>query len=180
MKPIVKTPNPILTAPTRRVIKIDTKTKQTIADLTDTLEAASDPKGVGLASTQIGKSLRLFVTKPTKESQVRVFINPHFVALSDDLLKGIPDEKFKLEGCLSIPNVWGMVNRHKWVTVEFTDEKGHEHEETFSGFEAIIIQHEMDHLDGIMFPKRVLEQKGRLYKIAHDDKGEETLEPLDI
>ncbi len=180
MKPIIKTPHQVLTTPTKEVAKIDKKVQQIISELIDTLNGATDPKGVGLAATQIGKSMRIFVIKPTEKNEPSVFINPRFITLSDELLKGIPDDKFKLEGCLSIPNVWGLVNRHKSITLQYMDEKSQEHEAVFSDFEAIIIQHEMDHLDGVLFPRRVLEQCNKLYTITHDTKGEEILTPIDI
>lgn len=180
MKPIVKTPNIVLTSQTKKVGKIDKKIKFLITQMKDTLKGATNPKGVGLAAPQIGSLYRMFITKPSENSPIRVFINPCFVTLSKEKLKGIPHDTFKLEGCLSIPNVWGLVNRHKSVSIKFTDEYGKAHEESFSDFESIIIQHEMDHLEGILFPRRVLEQKEKLYKISYNEKGEEVLDLLEI
>ena len=77
---------------------------------------------------------------------------------------GLKNRKTKLEGCLSIPKIWGRVTRSDKVLLEYMDEKGKHQKKWFSGFEAIIIQHEMDHLSGTLFTQRVLEQKGKLYR----------------
>ena len=73
-------------------------------------------------------------------------------------------EDIKLEGCLSIPRIWGPVTRNTKVLVEYQDLTGEKHTEWFSGFKSVIIQHEMDHLQGVLFTQRVLEQKGKLYQ----------------
>ena len=86
----------------------------------------------------------------------------------------------KLEGCLSLKDIWGDVVRSPEVTLEYFDEKGKKHTKTFNGFLATIIQHEMDHLEGILFPKRVLEQKGTLYKSEKDEKGQDIFEEIKI
>lgn len=180
MKPIVTTPNEVLVKPTKHVERIDAKTKQIISDMTETLIYADNPKGVGLAATQIGISLRIFLMRPEEDDPIRTFINPVIVEKSKQLVKGIPGSDNRLEGCLSIPKVWGMVKRHLWIKLTFLDVDGISHEEKFSDFEAIIVQHEIDHLDGILFTRRVVEQKGRLYKPGIDDDGKEFLEPLEI
>jgi len=86
----------------------------------------------------------------------------------------------KLEGCLSLPNIWGEVIRDPHITISYLDEKGNTHNRTFAGLSATIIQHEMDHLSGILFPKKVLEQKGTLYKSHKDEKGEDVFEEIEI
>ena len=96
------------------------------------------------------------------------------------MVKGIPGSDKRLEGCLSIPKVWGMVTRYSWVKVKYLDEKGIERVDKLSGFEATIAQHELDHLDGVLFTRRVIEQKGTLYKPAIDEEGKEILEPIEI
>ena len=178
MKPIVKTPNEILTTPAKNVVKIDGRVLSVIGDLKDTLIQADNPKGVGLAAPQIGLALRIFLIRPAETDSIRVFINPQFSAKSKTLVKGLPDNK--LEGCLSVPKVWGVVTRHTWIKLSYLNEAGETQTEKFTGFAAIIIQHEMDHLDGILFTWRVLEQKGQLYKPGIDENGKEILEPLEI
>ena len=86
----------------------------------------------------------------------------------------------KLEGCLSIPGVWGHLRRASWVKVKYLNENGEEKIEIYKGFMATIIQHECDHLDGILYTQRVLEQKEKLFSIETNEKGEETLEEIRI
>lgn len=73
-------------------------------------------------------------------------------------------EGMKLEGCLSVPRIWGPVDRDAEVLVEYLDLNGKKQSKWFSGLKAVIVQHETDHLNGILFTQRVLEQKGRLYE----------------
>lgn len=180
MKPIITTPNDVLTTTAQTVVKIDHKVKQIISDMKVTLIKADNPKGVGLAAPQIGISMRIFIIRPQESDPISVFINPSYTTKSKLLIKGIPGKNGKLEGCLSVPKVWGVVTRHRWVTLSYLDETGTARQKKFTGFPAIIIQHEMDHLEGILFTQRVLEQKGTLYKPGVDENGKEVLEPLEI
>ncbi|OGG01497.1 peptide deformylase [Candidatus Gottesmanbacteria bacterium RBG_16_52_11] len=175
MKPIVFAPDTILTTPAKDVTVFDRKLEQLVRSLHDTLKKTDNPKGVGLAATQIGESYRVFVTRPTEHARIRTYINPEILAL-EDADTGPRDRR--LEGCLSIPNVWGKVRRAGKVTLRFTDETGNVKTEDFSGFPATIIQHETDHVNGILFTQRVLEQKGRLYRLSYDETGKETLEEI--
>lgn len=185
---IVVVPNPVLTTPTKKVGKIDKKIKAVISRMKSILVGTRNPKGVGLAATQIGLSLSIFITKPDNSSPVRVFIDPQIIEKSEELSEimradeGSPSLKRekKLEGCLSIPHVWGYLKRAKKVKLRFTDTQGKTHEEEFEGFMATIIQHETDHLNGILFTRRVLEQKEKLYRIEEDEKGEEKLVEIKI
>lgn len=145
-----------------------------------TLRAATNPKGVGLAAPQIGEPWRVFITRPTKKSDIRVFINPEILTSSHDLTDGVPERDNKLEGCLSIPKIWGRVKRPQTLTLKYQDETGASHEEQFSGFIATIIQHETDHTNGILYVQRVLEQKGKLYQSTRDEEGKEILEEVTI
>jgi peptide deformylase len=114
-----------------------------------------------------------------------VFINPRIIQSPEiNLIKqprklGKKASK-KLEGCLSLPNIWGPVQRAPSLTLSFLDQQGLRHEQKFSNFLATIIQHESDHLDGILFPKRVLEQKGILYKSHKNEKNEDEFEEIEI
>lgn len=185
---IVTVPNKVLTTPARPVVRIDNKIKKIIAQMKNDLINKENPKGVGLAAPQIGISLRLFIIKPTESPSISVFINPEIIFASKELAEierpkngkiGIRREK-KLEGCLSIPNVWGYLKRPKKVKLRYLDEKGVKQEKEFSGFEATIVQHETDHINGILFTQKVLEQKQKLYRIEEDEKGEEKLIEIEI
>ena len=184
---IVKVPNSVLTTSSKPVEKIDKKVVEVIEGMKRALVATKNPKGVGLAAPQVGKSLRIFITKPTPKSPFSVFINPEIQEASTEKTEGVPrpassekpDNKF--EGCLSIPNIWGVVYRHQSVKVAYQDETGKNHTKTFKGFIATIIQHETDHINGILFTQRVLEQKNKLYKITGKDKeGKDVFKEIDV
>ena len=180
MKPIVQVPQPVLTSPAKPVTVFDRKLLHIIDDMKSTLKATKNPKGVGLAATQIGLSMRLFITRPNEKSPIRTFINPEITNSSDTMTDGVPERSNKLEGCLSIPNIWGKVKRLTNLILKYQDENGTVHEERFSGFLATIIQHETDHINGILFTQRVLEQKAELFQIAHDEDGKEVFEEIRI
>ena len=152
-------------------------------DMEKALLAATDPKGVGLAAPQIGRPTAIFMAKPTEKSKISVFINPKIIENEQNLNQksAAKSKKLrKLEGCLSLPNIWGEVKRSPEVTLEYQIPNGKKQTKKFSGFMATIVQHEIDHLEGILFPKRVLEQKGRLYKSHKNEKGEDEFEELSV
>ncbi|MGB3617871.1 MAG: peptide deformylase [Catalinimonas sp.] len=145
----------------RRAEPIDFETfdvKQLVEDMFETMDAA---QGVGLAAPQIGKSVRLFVVdaEPMDEANLkgfrRAFVNPDKVEESGDVW---PYE----EGCLSIPGIRGDVLRPSVVTLRFQDLDGQEHTETFGGMAARVIQHEYDHLEGVLFTDHLKPFKRRL------------------
>ncbi len=185
---IVTVPNKVLITPAKTVNKIDKKIMQIVAQMKKDLLNKISPKGVGLAATQIGISLRIFITRPTENSPIDVYINPEITKVSREIGEIVrPDEgkpslrrEKKLEGCLSIPNVWGYLKRPKKVKLRYMDLSGKTQEKEFSGFMATIVQHETDHLNGILFTQRVLEQKEKLYEIEEDEKGEEKLAEIKI
>jgi len=178
MKPIVHAPNIVLNTPASTVTVFDTKLAKIIVEMRTILLATKKPKGVGLAAPQVGLSLRLFIIKPAQDEPTRVFINPNILKLSD--AQEGEGKHDKLEGCLSIPKVWGKVKRALSVTLRYQDEHGATHEEEFTDFPATIIQHETDHVNGILFTQRVLEQKGKLYHTTTDREGKEVLDEIKI
>lgn len=174
---IVQAPNTVLSSVSRPVGKIDKDLLSLIKEMEVALLHAKDPEGVGLAAPQVGKSLQLFIVKEGKHAPLLIFINPKLSIPKDAVL--VPDEEeikkedgVKLEGCLSLKDIWGIVRRYDKVDLTYMDEKGKKHTKRFDGFLATIIQHEVDHLQGNLFPKRVLEQKGKLYKAKKDEKDE--------
>lgn len=178
MKPIIHVPQPVLTTPAKTVTSFDKRLIKLIRDMKTTLLASHNPKGVGLAAPQIGEPYRVFLTKPKEE--IRAFINPEIVKKSHDLTDGVPERENKFEGCLSIPKIWGKVHRATTLTLRYQDESGKTHEEQFDGFLATIIQHETDHINGILFTQRVLEQKGKVYQAVKDKEGKEILEEISL
>lgn len=179
MKEILSAPHPILGKIAEPVTSFDNKLEVLIQNMDKTLSEAKDPIGVGLAAPQIGNPVRIFVTKPKKESKLEVFVNPKIISF-EKIEKRKKRRIRKLEGCLSLPGIWGEVERFSKITLEFQNEKGQKFTKDFTGFMATIIQHEIDHLEGVLFPKRVLEQKGKLYESKKDEKGEDYFEELKI
>ncbi len=162
---ILTVPRPILNQPAKPVLKVDKKIQQLVKEMIEVLNKQVDPPGVGLAAPQVGIPLQLFIIKPTKKAKPQAFINPFIkktVFNKDSLQK--KTKKTHLEGCLSIPKIWSHVERAKKVLLEYQTTTGEKKTEWFSGFAAIIIQHEVDHLKGILFTQRTLEQGLTLYE----------------
>ena len=180
MRSIVSTPNSILSTPAKTVCFFDKRLEKLLRDMKAALRGAKHPKGVGLAAPQIGEPWRVFITRPTEKSDIRIFINPEIMKTSEEKTDGVPERDNKLEGCLSIPKIWGRVKRAATLTLRYQDETGAQHEEQFSGFLATIIQHETDHTNGILYVQRVLEQHGKLYQTALDENKKEILEEVTI
>jgi peptide deformylase len=180
MKPIVHVPHNVLTTPAQPITVFDKKLTNLIKTMVGTLIATKNPKGVGLAAPQIGEPYRVFITRPRENSKIRVFINPEIMKFSEELTDGVPERDNKLEGCLSIPKIWGRVKREKAVTLKYLDESGVKHKDAFEGFLATIVQHETDHVNGILYTQRVLEQSGKLYQTTKDAEGKEILEELSL
>lgn len=184
---IILAPNEVLSSPANPVGKINSLVIKTVKEMKKALNSAKDPEGVGLAAPQIGKSLQIFLAKPTPKSKPLIFINPEIVEISPLSVKLTRKRKVKgkkepqkLEGCLSLKDIWGTVLRAPKVKLSYLNEKGGKQEKIFTGFLATIVQHEYDHLNGILFPRRVLEQKGKLYKSSKDEEGEDVFEELEL
>lgn len=183
---IIQAPQPVLGSISKPIGKIDKDIKNLILEMTDLLLHAKDPEGVGLAAPQIGKSLQLFIIKESKKDPLLVFINPKLtiprgvVLPKNETDSEKEDQEVKLEGCLSLQDIWGIVHRYPEVELTYLDENGINQTKRFDGFLATIIQHEYDHLQGILFPRRVLEQKGQLYKSIKNKKGEIEFEELKV
>lgn len=122
--------------------------QQLIADMTETMYANTG--AVGLAAAQVGRSVRMVVmdaTAKTTRDRLFVLINPDITAQSQ--------WKFSREGCLSFPDYLVTVKRARKITLNWLDPQGNRQEDQFRDFEAIIAQHETDHLDGILFLDRI-------------------------
>lgn len=182
MLKIVSAPNEVLSQVAKLYVfqKNDPTLSVLLSQMEEALLAATDPKGVGLAAPQIGKSLAIFISKPTEKSKIQVFINPEIIESEPGKQTTRSKKLKKLEGCLSLPNIWGEVKRSGIVTLSYIDEKGRQKTKKFTGFMATIVQHEIDHLHGVLFPRRVLEQKGRLYKSSKNEKGEDEFDEISI
>ena len=167
VRKIVGSKDPVLRKPSKPVVKIDRKIINLIKDLTDTLARQKDPEGVGLAAPQVGVNLRLFVM--AKGKQIVPVINPEILELSKKQTTKKKKGHSILEGCLSLPNYYTPLKRAGSVKLKYITAQGEEKIEQFTGFSAQIVQHEVDHLNGIMFIDRLLEQKKPLYKMENGE-----------
>ncbi len=171
MSQIVLAPNAVLRQPAKQVPRLDKRILSIIEDMKSTLVSAKDPEGVGLAAPQIGISLQIFLTRLTKKSKPIIFINPEITKFSQRLQEP-ESNKGVYEGCLSIPDHYAPVKRSMSVTIRYQTPQlvaGNwqlvTKTEVLTGFAAHIVQHEVDHLNGILFIDRVLEQNTKLYHI---------------
>jgi len=157
LREIVTLPEPVLRRKAKPITKFD-KELQTLID--DMIETMRDAPGVGLAAPQVGVSERLAVIeyaededdededesveKPAKPKQLFVIINPEIVKASEEKVNGI-------EGCLSIPGLIGEVERHEAIQVKALNRYGKPIKLKVDGWMARIFQHEIDHLNGVLF-----------------------------
>ncbi len=149
MLEIITLGNDILRKPSALVADFD----QGIVDFSQALiETLGRQEGIGLAAPQVGQSIRMFVTH-VKGDIPRVFINPEIVGTSIEL------SEYE-EGCLSIPGIWADVTRPKKVSIQAWNEKGKMFTLDAEGILARVIQHEYDHLRGVLFIDH-LEEKRR-------------------
>ena len=165
--PIIAYGDPILKKQAKEIEDDYPKLKDLIENMFETMYSS---KGVGLAAPQVNESLRVFIVdaSPFKEDDAsldgfkKVFINP--IILEED-----GQEWLFNEGCLSIPGIREDVKRKERIVIEYFDENFVLHEETYDGLSARIIQHEYDHLDGILFTDRINPLKRRLLKSKLND-----------
>ncbi|MBV1917223.1 MAG: peptide deformylase [Sphingomonadaceae bacterium] len=164
IREILEVPDPLLKLASNPVEKFDDQLKTLIADMFETMY---DAPGIGLAAIQVGEPLRAVVIdlqpddpdaepeectahgghahshQPTKR-EPHVFINPEILDPSDDL-------ETCQEGCLSVPEIFADVERPARITARWQDLDGNQHEEELDGMMATCLQHEMDHLEGVLF-----------------------------
>ncbi|RJG42910.1 peptide deformylase [Mesorhizobium sp. DCY119] len=144
IKPLIILPDPLLRQLSKPLERVDDSLRK-LAD--DMLETMYDAPGIGLAAIQIGEPLRMLVIDLAKEDEKpapQVFINPEVLESSDE-------RSVYEEGCLSIPDYYAEVERPASVRLKFLDRDGKEQEVTADGLLATCLQHEIDHLNGVLF-----------------------------
>ncbi|AJD39810.1 peptide deformylase [Rhizobium sp. SEMIA 4085] len=144
IKPLIILPDPVLRQVSKPIERVDADLKR-LAD--DMLETMYDAPGIGLAAIQVGVPRRILVidvSREGEEKQPQVFINPKIVKSSDE-------RSVYEEGCLSIPDYYAEVERPATVSVEYLDRDGKEHTVEADGLLATCLQHEIDHLNGVLF-----------------------------
>lgn len=134
-----------------KAVPIDTITDEIKALIPEMFKTMENQNGIGLAAPQIGKSIRLFVVKIDDEVE-RVFINPQIIATSTETCS-------YEEGCLSVPKYYESVTRPETIVVQALNEKGRRFTIEADGLLARVIQHEYDHLEGILFIDRIPQAK---------------------
>jgi peptide deformylase len=144
--------HPVLRRRTRALDKSDLKNPMLQKFFDDMIDTMHEYHGVGLAGPQVHEGLRVFVAmldeEPDEKSEATVVINPEITANADSIEEG-------WEGCLSIPDIRGMVPRHTDITLKALDRTGRSFELRLKGFPARVAQHETDHLDGVLFVERL-------------------------
>ena len=154
IKPVLRMGDPVLLQRAAAVEQFDTpELHALIRDMEDTMEAMN---GAGIAAPQIGVSLRVVIfgvgANPrypdAEEVPYTVLVNPELTPLDEEMEEG-------WEGCLSVPGMRGVVPRYSRLRYTGFDQYGNPIDRTVSGFHARVVQHECDHLDGILYPMRI-------------------------
>lgn len=156
--------NPILRTTSENIESITDEIRFFCQDL---LKLMRKNKWVWLAAPQVGRNIRIIATtqwSTNKRNAEDIFlgetimINPEIVEKSQDFIT-------RKEACISLPDLFGTVKRHKSIIVHYTDLKWYQQKKKLKDFNAVIVQHEMDHLDGILFTDKVLPEKSKIRKM---------------
>lgn len=145
---IITQPNPILRKKSQEIAREIIKSREFKSLVSSMIKTMVKTDGVGLAAPQIGKDIRLAIIN-SKDGPL-CLINPKFIKKSWA-------KELGQEGCLSIPGVFGRVKRHKKISLTYRDQAGKKNTLTAKGLMARVIQHEVDHLDGILFIDKAAE-----------------------
>ncbi len=153
VRPVLKMGAPLLREVAAPVLRFDAALAELVADMDDTMRALH---GAGIAAPQIGVGARVVIFELKENPRYphiapvpyTVLVNPQLTVLGDEQDEG-------WEGCLSVPGMRGLVPRFRRLRYQGFDAQGSPLERTVEGFHARVVQHEVDHLDGILFPQRV-------------------------
>jgi len=169
IREIITSENPTLRRKAKKVVKITPELRALADDMVETMRQAP---GIGLAAAQVAESVRLFVAEIEENEEypgsgkLYVVFNPEYVFRSEEMVDGT-------EGCLSIPGWAGEVTRHHKVLVKGLDRQGKRIRVEAEGLLARVFQHEIDHLDGVLFPDRISDP-AKIWEIKPGE--EETVE----
>lgn len=163
--------DPVLRAETADIEKVDDEIKELIDNMFETMYEAN---GVGLAAPQIGKSVRMFVVDASPFADDEDEDNEHLrgfkkVFINPEIIEDEGEEWDFAEGCLSIPAIREDVSRRPLITLDYYDENMEHHTEKFDGYAARVIQHELDHLDGILFTDHLSALRRQMLKRKLND-----------
>ena len=160
-QPILRYPHPVLKKVCHLVDAVDTTIQILIDDLLDTMHAG--PGSVGVAAPQIGVTLRVCVVDVSNSRHGKENNHGQLCMINPEIIER-DGTAIMREGCMSVPDYTGDVERATAITVHFSEPDGSHREIAASGFEAVAIQHEMDHLDGILFLDRIVSIKTGLFR----------------
>lgn len=152
--------NPILRIKSVPVRGINREVLRLVEDLKDTLKVQKDPGGAGLSAPQIGVNLRVAVVSESigwrsESGAPDASIKEPLVLVNPVILESSKRDQHTMEGCLSVPGKWGLVSRPRTIKVETLTPEGSKVKFRAKGLFACVIQHEIDHLDGILFIDKV-------------------------
>lgn len=177
--PIITIPHPALRQTAAAVTSVTTGLKKLLQTLGDTLKATKDPTGVGLAALQINQLERVFATR--LEDELLLYINPVIIDHAAELTLGENSEEPDLEGCLSIPRLYGAVPRWQWVDLEsqaIDGDRLQSRRTHLTNFAARVAQHELDHLNGVLFIDHCIKNELPIYEAASRSDKMTQLDPL--
>lgn len=161
--------DPVLREKTIEVETVDDSIREILNNM---LETMYDKKGVGLAAPQVGISKRILVTDWSGEGEeIRKVVNPVITPLTDELMDWE-------EGCLSVPGIYKKVERPKKIRVDYLNENGEKVSEELEGFPAIVMQHEFDHLEAVLFVDRISPMAKRMVAKKLQSLKKETIKTL--
>ena len=150
---VLKMGEPLLLRVAAEVTRFDTELRELVADMDDTMRALS---GAGIAAPQIGVSARVVIFELKDNPRYPHITAVPYTVLVNPLVTPLTAEQDEgWEGCLSVPGMRGLVPRYRRLRYRGFDQYGAPLERTVEGFHARVVQHEVDHLDGILFPQRV-------------------------
>ena len=170
---------PVLRRKSEPVRVINRRIKNLIKDLKDTLRDHSE--GIGLAAPQIGAHHRVIVVRlggnsPNENSEEAAEVGPLLALINPDIIEA-GQERRDFDGCLSLPGLYAETTRPHYLKVTGLDEWGKPVERVFEGFDAVLVHHEIDHLDGVLFIDRVADVAD-LYRVRKDENGQLVRVPL--
>ena len=179
IKKIVTIPDKVLRIKSKRIGYIDDSITKLASDMIDTtIDWDHDSEfGAALAAIQIGEPIKLTVVRNSFESgedkTFTTLINP-------EIVKASPEKVTDIEGCLSVPGIYGKVERHLKIKVKAKDINGHDIRMSLEGFPARVVQHEIDHMSGIIFLDHIKDSKdllsidgnGKLSPMTNNEKIE--------
>ena len=144
---IIKYPEIILRKTAKVVTSFDRELKETSKEMHNIMQKLG---GIGLAGPQINFNKRIVIIGDLNNKDYSVYVNPEITYFSND-------KEISEEGCLSLPNIFGLVKRSKKIHLKYKDLEGNKIKEKLKGLKSVVIQHEIDHLNGILFIDRVEE-----------------------